>query len=50
MVFDQIKFGLHYSDAAGVIDFNQYGFSFSTLSTIFEDFFNVRVSNEIQKC
>ena len=39
MVFDQIKFGLHYSDAAGVIDFNQYGFSFSTLSTIFEDFY-----------
>ena len=39
LVFDQIKFGIHFSDAAGVIDFSQYGFSISTLNTLFEDFF-----------
>jgi len=39
LIFDQIKFGLHYSNASGVIDFSQYGFSLSTLSTLFDDFY-----------
>ena len=39
MIFDQIKLGVHYSDATGVIDFSQYGFSVSTLNTLFDDFY-----------
>ena len=39
LLFDQIKLGLHYSNAAGVIDFSQYGFSLSTLNTLFDDFY-----------
>ena len=41
LIFDQIKLGVHYSDATGVIDFSQYGFSVSTLNTLFDDFYLV---------
>ena len=30
---------MHYSNATGVIDFSQYGFSLSTLNTLFDDFY-----------
>ncbi|MAV64210.1 MAG: hypothetical protein CMG00_03345 [Candidatus Marinimicrobia bacterium] len=39
VIFDKINFGLHFSMAEGIIDFNQLGISCSTVNYIFEDFY-----------
>ena len=39
LVFDQLKYGIHFSNAKGYIDFNQYGFSISAMRSILDRFY-----------